>query len=69
MKGWFSVKPNLINESVINEDFDITFQSKVKITKALVTLSDVLRYTGEVRVENVVLGSYGIGVVSEVGSN
>ena len=69
MKGLHSVKPNILTELDITEGFDKTIESKVKITKALVTMQDVLHFTGENRVENIVLGSYGIGVISEAGNN
>ncbi len=69
MKGWHCTKPNEIVENEIIENFDKTVSSKVKITKSLVTLADVLRFTGVNRVEDVVPCSVGIGVISEPGNN
>ncbi len=43
--------------------------SKVKITKALITTPDVLRYAGELNANAVALGSYGIGVVMQSNAN
>ena len=69
MKGWKLVKPNDIQEQEINEVVNDDSISKVKITKALITLADVLRYNGESECNDVVLGSSGIGVVSETETN
>ena len=69
MKGWKLVKPNEIVEQEISETINDGSISKVKITKALITLADVLRYNGESECNDVVLGSSGIGVVSETEAN
>ena len=69
MKGWKIIKPLTLEESELVEQSNINALSKVKITKALITLSDVLRYNGEIDSEEVVLGSSGIGVVSETEAN
>ena len=69
MKGWKIINPFQLEESEIIEQESSTSLSKVKITKALLTLSDVLRYKGEVDSEDRVLGSTGIGVVSETETN
>ena len=69
MKGWKLVKPNDIQEQEINEVVNDDSISKVKITKALITLADVLRYKGELDSENIVLGSSGIGIISETEAN
>ncbi len=69
MKGWKITKPLTLEECEITEQEKTNSETKVKITKVLLTLSDVLRYTGDISVEDVVLGSYGIGVVSETGTN
>lgn len=68
MKGWKILKPLSLKEKEISEN-DTPSSVKVKITKALVSLSDVLRYTGEIPVKDVVLGSYGVGVVSDAKSS
>lgn len=69
MKGWKIVKPFLLEEQEITESTEFNALTKVKITKALLTLSDVLRYNGELDSESVVLGSSGIGIVSETEAN
>ena len=69
MKGWQLTEIKNVQETTINEPFDNLTSSKVKITKALINSHDILRYTGEIQAENIVLGSYGIGVISEPGVN
>ncbi len=69
MKGWKIVAPFNIEEREITESPEQASLSKVKITKALIGLSDVLRYNGELDNENVVLGSSGIGIISETEAN
>lgn len=68
MKGWKIIKPLVLEEKELQENEQLNL-SKVKITKALLTLSDVLRYNGDLPVEDVVLGSSGIGIVSDVEAN
>ncbi len=69
MKGWKFTKPMAIEETEVNEETAVNNLTKVKILKSLVTLSDFLKYSGEIACENVVLGSYGIGIVSETDTN
>ncbi len=69
MKGWKIVKPLTLKEQEFIENVDEKSLSKVKITKALITLSDVLRYNGELESNNMVLGSSGIGIVSQTEAN
>ena len=69
MKGWKITAPSQVLEQEIIETSENTALSKVKITKALITLSDVLNYKGEIESNNVVLGRAGIGIVTETGSN
>ncbi len=69
MKGWKIVKPLKLEEKEVIEKEELTALSKVKITKALLTLEDVLRYTGDIEQNDIVLGSSGIGIVSETGAN
>ena len=69
MKGWKIIKPLTLEEREVAEQSNVNALSKVKITKALITLSDVLRYTGEIDSNEVVLGSAGIGIVSEIEAN
>ena len=69
MKGYKLIKPFTLAEKEIAETLSDSPKSKVRITKSLITLADVLRYNGEIDVENVVLGSAGIGVLSETDKN
>ena len=69
MKGWKLIKPLQLNEKEITPSAEEKALSKVKITKTLLTLSDILRYNGEIDASGVVLGSYGIGIVSETNAN
>lgn len=69
MKGWKLTKPLILEECEISEPIDSGNLTKVKITKALITLSDVLRFSGDIETDNVVLGSHGIGIVSETDAN
>jgi len=69
MKGWKLIKPYTLEELEIPESSDVSNLTKVKITKSLVTLSDVLRYNGDIETENIVLGSAGIGIVSDTNAN
>ncbi len=69
MRGYKITKPFTLVEEEIPETPATHTQSKVKINKALITLSDVLRYRGELDDAQVVLGSSGIGIVSETEAN
>ena len=69
MKGWKITEPLQLNEQEIAENQSVNSFSKVKITKALIMLADVLRYNGELDSNNYVLGSSGIGIVSETDAN
>ncbi len=69
MKGWNLTKPFNLEEKEISDSKNATASSKVRIVKALITLADVLRYNGSIDTENVILGSSGIGVVSETDTN
>ena len=69
MKGWKITKPLTLTEQEVNENVESNNLTKVKITKALINLSDVLRFNGELDGESVVLGSSGIGVISEAQTN
>ncbi len=69
MKGWKLVKPLTLKEQEIAETEEINSLAKVKITKSLISLSDVLRYKDELDGEDVVLGSTGIGVIAKSDAN
>ncbi len=69
MKGWKINAPYVVSQQEILESTDNSALSKVKITKALITLSDVLNYKGEIESNNVVLGRTGIGIISETDAN
>ncbi len=69
MKGWKLIKPYTLEEQEIPESPELSSLTKVKITKSLITLSDVLRYNGDIETENIILGSAGIGIVSDTNAN
>ncbi len=69
MKGWKITKPFSLIETEIEENDVLVNQSKIRLTKALITLSDVLRYNGELESEEIILGSNGIGIVTETEPN
>ena len=69
MKGWvLADEKNLIEQEITETESSRIFP-KVKITKALITLGDVLKYNGELDCENVVLCQTGIGIISEIEKN
>ncbi len=69
MKGWKLIEPlKLKEEEIVANELEDSL-TKVKITKALITLSDLMRYNGDIDAENIVLGSYGIGIVTETDAN
>ena len=69
MKGWKLIDAMTLKESELTEPEETNTSSKVRITKALVTLSDVLRFRGDIDAEKIALGSSGIGIVSETQAN
>ena len=69
MKGWNITNPLNIEEKDITESSLQENHVKVRLTKSMITLSDVLRYAGEIECNDVLLGSYGIGIVSETNIN
>lgn len=69
MKGWKVVEPHKIVEQEITENSSESALSKVRITKSLLTLADVLHYDGTIDAQDLVLGSSGIGIVSETDNN
>lgn len=69
MKGWKIISPFNIEERDIADSTNVGSLSKVKITKALIGLSDVLRYNGELDSNGFALGSAGIGIISETDTN
>ena len=69
MKGWKLTAPLKLEEKELAEGLEKNSRAKVKVTKALITLADVLRYNGELDVDGFVLGSSGIGIVSEIQTN
>lgn len=69
MKGWKLLKPLTLKEEDIAEENVSQSFAKVKIIKSLLTLSDLLRYNGEIDSNNVALGSFGIGIISETDAN
>lgn len=73
MKGWKLKEPlNIQLEEIEEPQTTAQSTSKVKITKTLLTLADVLRFNGESEInekKEIVLGSFGIGVISETQPN
>jgi len=69
MKGWKLSAPLKLTESEIEDLPQENAQAKIKITKALITLSSLYRFRGDIDCPNIVLGSSAIGVVSESDTN
>ena len=69
MKGWVLTGEKVLEEREVTEPVSWAVSPKIKITKTLITLNDLLRYDGELESERVVLGESGIGVVSEAEPN
>ena len=69
MKGYKLIKPFNLAEKETDERTDENAIAKVRTTKALITLPDVLRYMGETDRADVIMGGAGIGVISETGKN
>ena len=69
MKGYKLVKPFTLCEKESDETINAYSQSKVRITKALISLYDILRYMGETESKDVIFGSAGIGILSETDKN
>lgn len=69
MKGWKLIEPLKLTIKEIDEPNTVLSSSKVKMTKALISFSDFLRYRGDIDSEEIVLGSSGMGVVSETDTN
>lgn len=69
MKGWKLIEPLSLQNLEIDDAIENGSTTKVKITKSLITLSDVLRYKDDLDGNDTVLGSAGIGVVSETEAN
>ena len=69
MKGYFITDEKKLQLSDVCENEKLIGAPKVKTTKALITIPDVLRYNGEVFAENIVLGSTGTGIISETQAN
>ncbi len=69
MKGYKLIKPFTLSEKETADVSEENHIAKVRTTKALITLPDVLRYTGETELADVIMGSAGIGVISETDNN
>lgn len=69
MKGWKLAKPLTLKEQDFDSEIYCDSFAKIKITKSLITRSDVLRYIGEIETQDVVLGSAGIGIIVEAENN
>lgn len=69
MKGYKLTKPFVLREEEIIETEPTVASSKIRVIKCLLTLADVMRFNGNIDAENLVLGSSGIGVVSQTDKN
>ena len=72
MKGWKIIKPLTVKELDVNEPIINGGKAKIKMTKTLISLSDIIRYNDSrlnAPENNFVLGNYGIGIVSETDAN
>lgn len=69
MKGWVITDEKQLNLLEITDQEADTLSAKIKITKSLITLNDLLRFRGEISARNIVLGSNSIGIVSETPAN
>ncbi len=69
MKGLVYTKPKTLVEKDILDTDTLDSLVKVKLTNSLINLNDVLHYNGEFGKENVALGSYGVGIVTQASSN
>lgn len=69
MKGWKLTAPFTLEQRELKDPELTGDASKARITKTLITLSDVLAFRGETDLKDVVLGSSGIGIVSETNTN
>lgn len=69
MKGYFITDEKKLELLDVKEDEKLAGAPKIKTTKALITLPDVLRYNGELFAESIVLGSTGTGIISETEAN
>ena len=69
MKGWILEGEQTLELKEISEDALTSHSPKIKTTKALITVADVLRYNGETDTEKIVLGDSGTGIVSETETN
>ena len=68
MKGWKLTKPFELEEQEIIEKEEVG-TTKIKLTKALISLADVLRFNGEIDCDSIILGSSGIGIISDTEAN
>ena len=69
MKGWKLVKPFTLKEHDFDAEIACESLTKIKLTKSLITRSDVLRYAGDAEAQDVVLGGSGIGIIVEAENN
>ena len=68
MNGWYLVAPEKLENKTVDDKYDNQVDVKVMLTKSLVTFGDFQKYiAGDP--EGVVLGSYGLGIISETVEN
>ena len=65
MKGYKSLNPSTISLQEAIDNSCTGNYCKVKLTKTLIKLADLLHFRGDLEAEDVFLGSSGIGIVSE----
>lgn len=70
MKGWKLIDQKKLTETeLLESETPVASSTKVRITKALITLSDILKFNGDMPADSVVLGGSGIGIISETQAN
>lgn len=69
MKAWKVTQSNTVKEVDWQEPEMTTDAVQVKITKALITSNDIINFDNDDDTEEVVPGSYGIGIVTEIQEN
>ncbi len=69
MKGWVIADDKKLLEKDLTDSFIDATTTKVKITKSLVSLDDVLRFMGELSYGDYCVGKNSIGIVCETFAN
>lgn len=69
MKAWQITAPNTMEETTRQDNLESVSSSKIKITKALITESDLISYSEKNSVYPIIPGRTAIGLVTETGKN